>query len=63
KIKEEVLPYVKDGSLILMHDIYGTTAQALEEILPVLKEQGYQFVTVSELYTYRHELKPVNAFS
>ncbi len=63
KIKEEVLPSIKDGSLVLMHDIYGTTAQALEEILPVLKEQGYQFVTVSELYTYRPDLKPVNAFS
>lgn len=43
---------VKDGSIILMHDyIAGEshTAEALRQIIPYLKEQGYQFVTVSEL--------------
>lgn len=53
KIKDEVLPYVKDGSVILMHDIYETTASAFAEIVPVLKEQGYQFVTYSQLRQYR----------
>jgi peptidoglycan/xylan/chitin deacetylase (PgdA/CDA1 family) len=35
-----------------MHDYIGThsrTAQALEQILPVLIARGYEFVTVSEL--------------
>lgn len=43
----------RDGSIILMHSLYTTTADALEMILPALIEQGYQFVTVSELAEYR----------
>ncbi|MCG4682639.1 hypothetical protein L0P16_16210 [Faecalibacillus intestinalis] len=33
-----------------MHDIHPTTADGLEQILKELKEQGYQFVTISELF-------------
>lgn len=40
---------VKDGSIILMHDIHDTSAQAVEPILKYLKTEGYEFVTVSEL--------------
>ncbi|MBQ3100246.1 MAG: polysaccharide deacetylase family protein [Clostridia bacterium] len=43
----------RDGSIILMHSLYTSTADALEMILPALIEQGYQFVTVSELAEYR----------
>ena len=46
---------VKDGDIILMHDIYETTADAVEILLPKLKEKGYQVVTVSELAKYRGE--------
>lgn len=40
---------VYDGSIILMHDIYPSTADAVEKIVPALIENGYQIVTVSEL--------------
>ena len=50
-IYNNVMKNVKDRSIILMHDIYPETAQALEKILPKLKEQGYRFVTISELMT------------
>lgn len=40
---------VKDGSIILMHDIHETSVQAVEPILKYLKAEGYEFVTVSEL--------------
>ena len=43
----------RDGSVVLMHSLYTTTADALEMILPALIERGYQFVTVSELAEYR----------
>lgn len=52
-IVDQVLTHVKDGSIVLMHDLYPTTADALEEVVPILAEQGYQFVTVSELYQAR----------
>ena len=40
---------VRDGSIVLMHDLYNATGNATEEIVPWLVEQGYQLVTVSEL--------------
>lgn len=49
-IVEAVMSHAKDGNIILMHDLYPTTAEAFEEVIPVLAEQGFQFVTVSELY-------------
>lgn len=52
-IKKEVLPFVKDGSIILMHGIYGTSADALAQLMPILAKQGYQFVSVSDLLQYR----------
>lgn len=52
-IIENVKYYTEDGSIILMHDIYDSTAEASEVIIPWLKNQGYQLVTVSEMMQYR----------
>ncbi|KOY83554.1 polysaccharide deacetylase family protein [Lysinibacillus macroides] len=52
RIVQIVLKGVKAGNIVLFHDGGGNRAQtvkALEQILPELKKQGYQFVTVSEL--------------
>lgn len=49
KIYEKTIHDIKDGKIILMHDIYKSTLDALKLILPELKKQGYQIVTVSEL--------------
>jgi peptidoglycan/xylan/chitin deacetylase (PgdA/CDA1 family) len=47
-IYDNVLASVRPGGIVLMHDIDPATADALEPILQVLKQQ-YQLVTVSEL--------------
>lgn len=49
---EELMPKVKDGDIILLHDFEGNgnTVEALKKIIPELKEQGYKFVTVSQLF-------------
>lgn len=39
-----------DGAIILMHDLYLPTAEASEAIIPYLVKEGYQLVTVSELF-------------
>ena len=46
---DSVLNTVKDGDIVLMHDIHSTTIDAALELIPKLVEQGYQLVTVSEL--------------
>lgn len=50
---DTVLNNVKDGDIILMHDIYTATAQASSSIIPELIKRGYQLVTVSELASFR----------
>ena len=49
KIFNGVKKEVKDGDIILMHDIHPETAEALTKIVPWLSEQGYDMLTVSEL--------------
>lgn len=40
---------VKDGDIILMHETYKRTVEAVKQIIPILKNKGFTFVTVSEL--------------
>lgn len=49
---EKVLAQAKDGAIILLHDMQGNskTVEALDTIIPTLKDEGYNFVTVSELF-------------
>jgi len=49
KILAYVKASVKDGSIILMHDIHQTTANGLDNVLLYLQKQGYEFVTVSDI--------------
>ena len=48
-IVENVMSNVKDGSIILMHDIYLSTSHATAIILERLNAEGYEVVSVSEL--------------
>ncbi len=48
-IVNNILRDAQDGGIVLMHDIYGNTYEAVKIALPILKEQGYEFVTVSEI--------------
>ena len=48
-IVNNVMSQVQDGSIILMHDIYGSTYDATAIILERLYAEGYEVVTVSEL--------------
>ena len=54
-VYNEVMKNVKDGSIILCHDLHKTTVDAMERVIPKLIEEGYQLVTVSELLSYTNE--------
>ena len=49
KTYDEVVNNSRDGDIVLMHELYESTADAVEKILPALIERGFQFVTCSEL--------------
>lgn len=44
-----IMKNVKDGSIILCHDLHKETGDAMEQVIPELVKRGYQLVTVSEL--------------
>lgn len=46
---QAVVGRVKDGDIVLMHEIWSSTGSASATIIPALTSQGYQLVTVSEL--------------
>lgn len=52
-IMAEVQSLLEPGNIFLMHDIYETTAEACETLIPWLYEQGYKCVTIKELAASR----------
>ena len=63
KTIDAVLSQVRDGDIILMHDIYTTTADAAQVLIPALTAGGYQLVTVSELAACRGGMVPGHKYS
>lgn len=49
KIVQAATENVKDGDIILMHDIWRETALAVPDIVKILHDRGFQLVTVSEM--------------
>ncbi len=54
-VYNEIMSTVSDGDIIICHDIYQSTVDAIERAIPDLMAQGYRFVTVSELLTYEKD--------
>ena len=50
KVVNSVLDYVQDGDIILMHDLYSFTQDVADAVIDELYHQGWQMVTVSELF-------------
>lgn len=54
RIVNEVLSHVEDGDIILLHDIYQSSAEAALAIVDALLDQGFCFVTVEQLMALRN---------
>lgn len=63
KTVHAVLSQVKDGDVVLMHELYAQTGAAALEIIPKLAAAGYQMVTVSEMAQYRGGVVPGGVYS
>ncbi len=48
-VAQHIMTHLADGNIILMHDIYESTASAAEQVIPKIIAEGYQLVTISEL--------------
>ena len=64
RIVNSILSKLKEGDIILMHDLYTSSINAIDKLIPKLLEKGYMPVTVSELfYYYNIELKEGKVYS
>jgi hypothetical protein len=53
-VGKTILDQVKDGDIILMHDMSASSVSAALNAVDTLKRRGFTFVTVSELARLRH---------
>lgn len=52
KTFETIKSQVKNGDIILCHDTYEATADAVDLFIPWLVEQGYQVLSLEEIFSY-----------
>lgn len=58
-----IIENVNDGSIILMHELYETSYEALKVALPKLYSMGYQVVSITELANIKNRtLEPGHAY-
>lgn len=49
-VHRRVLDAVRPGSVVLLHDLYASTVDAVPRIIADLRAQGFVFVTVSQMW-------------
>lgn len=52
-VRDTIVNQAFDGAIVLAHDIHATTIDGVLWAIDILQAQGYEFVTVSELYRRR----------
>ena len=52
-VKSRVVDGAYDGAIILLHDIHSTSVDGALDAIDTLLDQGYEFVTVAELFRRR----------
>lgn len=49
-VYQTIMDNAKDGAIVLCHDLYPTSVQGALHAMDALAKEGYEFVTVSELF-------------
>lgn len=63
RVTNYICRHVKDGDIILMHDMCKSSVTAALRVVDTLQEQGWQFITVSELAAIRETaLQPAECY-
>lgn len=48
-IYNHIIAHAKDGNIIILHDLFETSADGVLRAIDYLKEKGFEFVTISEM--------------
>jgi len=63
EVEQAVLKHVADGDVVLLHDMTYSSVKAALNVVDALQNQGYRFVTVSELAKLRSaRIRPGQVF-
>ena len=54
KVRDYIVKKASDGDIILLHDIHATSVDGVIMAIDILKEDGYEFVSLDELLVYRN---------
>lgn len=64
RVRAQIVQNVRDGDIILLHDIFPESVDAALAAVDDLLSQGYYFCTVDDLFAARHiELKNGSAYT
>ncbi len=63
-VKRYIVLHAKENSIMLLHDLHSTSVDGFIDALPVLVENGYKLVTVTELMKHNNKkLVPGQVYS
>ena len=54
KVRDYIVEHAKDGDIILLHDIHSTSVDGVIMAIDILKNEGYEFVSLDEMLIYRN---------
>lgn len=54
KVRDYIVEHANDGDIILLHDIHSTSVDGAIMAIDILKNEGYEFVSLDELLVYRN---------
>lgn len=54
KVRDYIVKKANDGDIILLHDIHATSVDGVIMAIDILKEDGYEFVSLDELLVYKN---------
>ena len=60
KVYHNIIKNVQAGDIILLHDLYKTSIDGALKAIDYLKQQDYEFVTVSDLALYSGQKLKIN---
>ena len=63
-VERRILSRIQDGDIVLLHDMRQSSVRAALDIIDSLMEEGFEFVTVSELAKLRNvRIQPGKAYT
>lgn len=54
EVAAHILEKAYDGAIVLLHDLYPETIEAVKMTIPELQSRGYELVTISDLAKYKN---------